>query len=63
MVSLDTRMYVPFYLRNDIEPCIHLDNTKTGAHGVTDVVVGAKLEPQRQQSQGILQGILVPKSN
>jgi len=56
-------MYVPFYLRNDIEPCIHLNNTKTSAHSVTDVVVGAKLEPQRQQSQGILQGILVPKSN
>jgi hypothetical protein len=49
------------YLRNDIEPCIHLNNAEATSHRVANIVMSAKFEPQRQQSQGVLQRILVPK--
>ena len=48
-------------LRNDFEPGVDLNVGEAIAHSMADVVMSTELEPKREQSQGVLEGVLVPE--
>ncbi len=47
------------YLRNDFQPSIDLDVGEAIAHRMANVVVGTIFKPQGEQSQRVLQCVLV----
>ena len=48
-------------LRDDLQPGIDLDVSEAVAHGMANIVMRAILEPQRKQSERILQRVLIPE--
>jgi hypothetical protein len=51
------------YLRNNVEPGIHINDTESAIDRLADIVVRAILEPQCQQSESILQRLFAPEGD
>jgi len=50
-------------LRNYVEPSVNRYRIETFAHSNADILLLAKLEPQSQQSQRILQGVITAQGD
>jgi hypothetical protein len=42
------------YLRNNVKPGIHFDNSESSIDFLADIIVRAVFKPQRQQSKSVL---------